>query len=139
MTKGMKIKMLRNKIGLSQTDLAKIICVSKQSLYKYENDIITNIPSDVIERMAAALNCNPAFIMGWEPEAQAVIDRISNNLTSISGSNILDDFTKDETFMTHIRLLWSLPDEEKKDIYKHIAALYYMSENDRKKEDALNA
>ena len=36
--------------------------------YKYEKDIITNIPSDVIERLSRALNTTPAFLMGWEDD-----------------------------------------------------------------------
>ncbi len=65
MTKGERIKSLRETRGMSQVSLADRINVSKQTLYKYENDIITNIPSDKIEEMADALNTTPAFIMGW--------------------------------------------------------------------------
>ena len=65
MTRGKRIKQLRETRGISQTDLAKSVGVSKQTLYKYENDIITNIPSDVIERISNHLNCSPAYIMGW--------------------------------------------------------------------------
>ena len=63
---GLRIKDLRHKAGLSQTDLAKLIGVSKQNLYKYENGIITNIPSDKIEALAHVLNTTPAYLMGWD-------------------------------------------------------------------------
>lgn len=66
MTKGERIKFLRDKIGLSQVSLADKINVSKQTLYKYENDIITNIPSDKVELIAEATGSTPAYIMGWE-------------------------------------------------------------------------
>lgn len=66
MTKGQRIKAKREFLNISQTDLAKSVGVSKQTLYKYENDIITNIPSDVIERLSHHLECSPAYIMGWE-------------------------------------------------------------------------
>ena len=69
MTKGQRIKQRRELLNISQTDLANQIGVSKQTLYKYENDIITNIPSDVIEKLSAKLECDPAYIMGWgKPE-----------------------------------------------------------------------
>lgn len=68
MTKGERIKHLRDRLGKSQTDFADDIGVSKQTLYKYENDIITNVPSDKIEAIAALANVSPGFIMGWEPE-----------------------------------------------------------------------
>lgn len=66
MTKGERIKNLRERRGINQTALADKIDVSKQTLYKYENDIITNIPSDKIEALAEVLGTTPAYIMGWD-------------------------------------------------------------------------
>lgn len=65
MSIGKRIKDLRKKYNISQVDLALTIDVSKQTMYKYENDIITNIPSDKIELMAEALHTTPAYLMGW--------------------------------------------------------------------------
>lgn len=65
MTVGKRLKQLREQAGISQVDFASKINVSKQSLYKYENDIITNIPSDKIEDAAKVLNVSPAYLMGW--------------------------------------------------------------------------
>ena len=56
MTKAERIRILREDRGISQVELAERIGVSKQNMYKYENDIITNIPSDKIESMAKVLN-----------------------------------------------------------------------------------
>ena len=66
MAKGSLIKSRREMLGISQIELAEKIGTSKQNLYKYENDIITNIPSDIIEKLASALDCSPAYLMGWE-------------------------------------------------------------------------
>lgn len=63
--KGKRLKELRESKGISQVDLAIKINESKQTLYKYENDIITNVPSDKIELMAEVLDCSPAYLMGW--------------------------------------------------------------------------
>ena len=60
------IKREREKAGISQTDFAKMIKVTKQTLYKYEQGIITNIPSNKIEEIANALGVAPSYIMGWE-------------------------------------------------------------------------
>lgn len=68
MDAGKRIKELRIKCGLSQTELANKIDITKQLLYKYENGIITNIPSDKIELLAKELHSSPAYIMGWEKE-----------------------------------------------------------------------
>lgn len=66
MTKGERIKELRERIGKSQTAFADVIGVSKQTLYKYENNIITNIPSDKIEAIAKETGSTPSYIMGWK-------------------------------------------------------------------------
>ena len=68
MTVGERLKSLREQLGMSQVDFAAKINVSKQTLYKYENNIITNIPSDKIESAARILNTTPAYLMGWIPE-----------------------------------------------------------------------
>ena len=62
---GERIKQRRKELGIGQTQLAEAIGSSKQNLYKYENSIITNIPADKVEAIAAALHTTPAYLMGW--------------------------------------------------------------------------
>lgn len=66
MTIGERIKEIRNRLNMSQVAFADKINVSKQTLYKYENNIITNIPSDKIEAAAKLGNVSPAYLMGWD-------------------------------------------------------------------------
>lgn len=66
MTVGERIKELRTQLGLSQVEFAEKINVSKQTLYKYENNIITNIPSDKIEEAAKVGHVSPSYLMGWD-------------------------------------------------------------------------
>ena len=92
MTKGEKIRHLREQKGLTQTELAEIVKTSKQNIYKYETGKITNIPSDMIEKLCAALGVSPSYLMGWgetEKESPAVIgEAVSESsvqwLTSLS-------------------------------------------------------
>lgn len=65
MSIGKRVKDLRKKYNISQVDLALAINVSKQTMYKYENGVVTNIPSDKIELMAEALHTTPSYLMGW--------------------------------------------------------------------------
>lgn len=65
MNKGERIKKRREQIGLTQVALADMIGESKQTIYKYEAGIVTNIPSDKIELIAKALRVQPEWIMGW--------------------------------------------------------------------------
>ncbi len=71
MTVGERLKQLRENLGISQVDFAAKLNVSKQNLYKYENNIITNIPSDKIEDAAKLLNVSPSYLMGWDEDNTA--------------------------------------------------------------------
>lgn len=68
MTVGERIRSERENLKISQTDLAKRIGISKQTLYKYETNIVTNIPYNIIENIANILNISPVMLMGWKIE-----------------------------------------------------------------------
>lgn len=100
MTKGNRIKKLRESLGLAQTDVAKTIGVSKQTLYKYENDIVTNIPSDKIEALARVLDSTPEYIMGWidEDGEKTVYGHINDNDELSSLIDSLSEAEKKQVF-----------------------------------------
>lgn len=50
-------------------EVAKIVGVTRQTILKYENGLISNIPSDKIELLAKALRTSPAYIMGWADDS----------------------------------------------------------------------
>ena len=77
MTIGTRIKNKREELGIAQVELARKIGCTKQTIYKYENDIVTNIPSDNVEKLASALNTTPAYLMGWDKTSK-------NNISSES-------------------------------------------------------
>lgn len=76
MTLAQKIKSKREARGISQTELVKMIGTSKQTLYKYENGIITNIPYNIIKQIADTLSVSPAYLVGWSEQTDDVPDLI---------------------------------------------------------------
>lgn len=66
MTIGERIRSIRQAKGITQIELANATGISKQNLYKYETNIISNIPSDKIEAISRYLDVSPAIIMGWD-------------------------------------------------------------------------
>ena len=52
MTIGKKIARLRKSLGMTQVYLADRANITSQMLSKYETDIVTNIPTDKLERIA---------------------------------------------------------------------------------------
>ena len=73
MKKGERIKMRREQLGITQTALADMIGESKQTIYKYESGVVSNIPSDKIEAIANVLDVSPAWICGWEQDSEIPI------------------------------------------------------------------
>lgn len=81
MTKGQRIKKLRTDCGLSQVEFASKLGISKQLLYKYENDIVTNIPSDKVFEIATLCESTPEYIMGWSEDTQRKLHDIALHAT----------------------------------------------------------
>lgn len=79
MTVGKRIRAIRLRLGMSQVDFAQKINVSKQTLYKYENDLITNIPSDKIEAIANLGNVRPSYLMGWTSPTSDYVYQLQEN------------------------------------------------------------
>ena len=60
-----KLKSLRKAKKMTLEELADTIGTSKQTIHRYENGIITNIPPEKIVAIAKALDTAPAELMGW--------------------------------------------------------------------------
>lgn len=66
MTLGEKIRVSRENAGLTMEELGKKCGTTKQTIYKYETGIVTNIPLDRLMRIANAVDVSASYLMGWE-------------------------------------------------------------------------
>lgn len=73
MTRGEKLRKLRLEVDRTLEEVGHDVHISKQNLYKYENDIITNIPSDKIEILANYYMVSPAYLMGWSESPDLIV------------------------------------------------------------------
>lgn len=112
-TVGDRIRKQREQLGISQTELAEKVKISKQTLYKYETNIITNIPSNKIEDISKVLKISPAELMGW----------VENNLTS-DNAHLIPDILSDTILVEHIKKLRNLNKEHQQTIYDNIVYWY---------------
>lgn len=91
-----RLKKLRLDKNMSQVELAKLMNTTKQTIYKYEHDIIGNIPLDRIEQYSRIFRVTPAYICGWEEEPtdttklMALYERLNER-----GKNKLLDYADD--------------------------------------------
>lgn len=114
MSKGSRIRELRKKARITQDELASRLGTTKQTIFKYEKDIITNIPSDRIEAMAKILDSTPEYIMGWEDVMrQAAMDAV-----------ILKEINKDNDLKELIKMYLALPEGKKKTVKRMIEDYY---------------
>lgn len=97
---------------MQQTELAERINVKKQTLYKYENDIVTNIPSDKIETIARTFNVTPAYLMGWEDENVDVMKEFED---FIEKNHILQS-----KIMTYLNMFSKLSPESQDNVIDYI-------------------
>lgn len=107
MTVGERIKKYRLAAGLTQLDVANAIGTTKQAIYKYENNIVTNIPTEKIMALANLFGIAPTELAGWE-ETIKPDDNIDG---------LIDQATK-----TIINLLKLFPTEERQEIISDLAA-----------------
>ena len=61
-----RLKTLRKSKRMTQDELAAALGTSKQTIHRYENGIITNIPPEKVEKLATALGTTPSELMGWD-------------------------------------------------------------------------
>lgn len=69
---GNRIKSAREKRGLTQEELGAKCGTTKQTIFKYETGVVTNIPTTRIQQIADVLQVSPAYLMGWESEDSAI-------------------------------------------------------------------
>ena len=60
-----KIKFLRKSKGMSLEQLADMVGTSRQTVHRYENGTISNVPPERVMALATALDTTPAELMGW--------------------------------------------------------------------------
>lgn len=120
MNKGERIRKLREAKGITQEELARLLNTTKQTVSKYEKDIVTNIPSDRIEELSHILGTTPSYIMGWDREEIDAVAEIQDD------ANAYDDELEKEfkTFMEEFSEL-KLTTEEMKEVYDY--AKYVLS------------
>lgn len=74
---GMRIKLVRESLGMTATELAEKVGMPKQNIYKYERKITKNIPYQTLGRLARALDVNPSYLAGWTETKERPNDLLS--------------------------------------------------------------
>ena len=66
MSVGKRIKERRNELQMSVDELATKLNKNRATIYRYEKGEIENLPIDILEPLAKALDTTPQYLMGWD-------------------------------------------------------------------------
>ncbi len=76
MTLGDRIRGAREALQMTQEELGALCGTTKQTIFKYETGVVTNIPLDRLEQLAERLGVSPAYLTGWEGGAPALPEKL---------------------------------------------------------------
>ena len=98
MTIGDRIKNRRKYLKMSADELDRRLGKDRSTIYRYEKGDIENLPLDVLEPIANALETTPQYLMGWE-ETQKKNDILSD---------IVIRMQTDDVFLSAVESLYNL-------------------------------
>lgn len=93
MTIGARIKLLRTKRGITIEELASKLGKNRTTVYRYENGDIENLPLDILNPLAKALDTTPAHLMGWN-EKEMVSTKISDGKEEAIYSSVNERYVR---------------------------------------------
>lgn len=68
---GHRIKQRRKELKMSADTLGKRLGKDRSTIYRYENGDIENLPLEILEPIAKALETTPQYLMGWIKEGNS--------------------------------------------------------------------
>ena len=104
MSIGQRIRTKRKEMGMSVDELAARLGKDRSTVYRYEKGDIENLPLDVLEPIANALDTTPAALMGWVAEESSQ----KNTMTA----QLLGRMRRDDRFYNMVRKLALLDDAQ---------------------------
>ena len=97
---GQRIKERRKELKISADELGKRIGKDRSTVYRYENGDIENMPFDVLEPIAKALDTTQQYLMGWTSKEK---EETNKNI-----SDIIIRLRTDKEFLSVVEALYSI-------------------------------
>lgn len=97
MNVGERIKERRQYLGMSVDELADKLGKNRATIYRYESAEIENLPLNILEPLAKALDVTPSYLMGWD-NATSTAKKIPLLGTIAAGTPILAEQNIEDYF-----------------------------------------
>lgn len=116
---GPRIKQRRKELKMSADELGKRLGKDRSTIYRYEKGDIENLPLDILDPIAEALETTPAYLMGWETQVEEKPVETANKLADFFlGLEFKED--EDLGFMTMIEEYNGLPEPKKEQVREYV-------------------
>lgn len=112
MSIGQRMKERRKELKISADELAKRLGKDRSTIYRYEKGDIENLPLDILEPIAVALETTPQYLMGWE--------KIQKNNNTIA--DVVLRLRSDSDFLSVVEKLNTLDSEQLSSVKQMLAA-----------------
>ena len=99
---GDRIKIRRKYLKMSADELGRRLGKDRSTIYRYEKGDIENMPLEILEPIAVALETTPQYLMGWDQEQK------KNDILS----DIVIRMQTDEKFRSAVESLYKLDDKK---------------------------
>lgn len=88
------MKERRKELNMTADELAKRLGKDRSTVYRYENGDIENLPLDILDPIAKALDTTPGYLMGWDGKSDELANFHSRILKDIPLLDALEDYYK---------------------------------------------
>ncbi|MCR5825990.1 MAG: helix-turn-helix domain-containing protein [Oscillospiraceae bacterium] len=98
MTLGERIRAAREALKLTQEELGALCNTTKQTIFKYETGIVTNVPLDRLTLLSETLGVTPAYLLGWTTDAPSALpDRLAAPFGKLNdaGQDLVIDYAEE--------------------------------------------
>ena len=112
MSIGQRMKERRKELKMSADELAKRLGKDRSTIYRYEKGDIENLPLDILEPIAKALETTPQYLMGWE--------KVQKNNDTIA--DIVVRMRTDSEFLSVVESLNGLDAEQLRSVKQMLSA-----------------
>jgi transcriptional regulator with XRE-family HTH domain len=106
MSIGTRIKERRKYLRMSADELGRRLGKDRSTIYRYEKGDIENLPLDILEPIAEALDTTPQYLMGWE--------EVKKNNDIIT--DVVVRMRTDSDFLSVVELLLTMDSEKLKNL-----------------------
>jgi transcriptional regulator with XRE-family HTH domain len=100
---GDRIKERRKYLKMSADELGKRLGKDRSTIYRYEKGDIENLPLDILEPIAQALETTPQYLMGWNE-----VQKKNDDLVAI-----IQELRKDEVFLSIVQSIYEMDNEKR--------------------------